>query len=365
MSDLGRIRRKKTKKSSTGYTYCIDLEWQGKKHQFSKYGGKHRCETLQMAEALRRDINREIEMGIFNPLKYRKSSPLLVREYFKIWIKAQALEWGTEYDYRNSFNNHIIPVIGDEYITDLNKAKLQDLMKKIKREPKGKKNVMSALKTMMRDAWQSGHIQQMPFFPEFKGKNKIVEKEIVWMSEENQWNVTNKIPEKHKPIFIFMKLTGCRPSEARAFRKTDIKDDHIIIAKTFGRAKKGKGEELKDVKSKKARAFPLTDALRQLFADSPVYLSEFRFPNPTTKRPYSKNINKIWNKAVKDAGLEYVSLNNSMRHSMGCQLLNNHHADMEVVRRLLGHTTTKMTQRYAQHSTEALGEVLNNVQKIR
>jgi hypothetical protein len=40
---------------------------------------------------------------------------------------------------------------------------------------------------------------------------------------------------KHRPIFNFILSTGCRTSEAGAFRRKDIRKDPILFAVTFGR----------------------------------------------------------------------------------------------------------------------------------
>ncbi len=83
-----------------------------------------------------------------------------------------------------------------------------------------------------------------------------------------------------------------------------------------------------------------------------------------TGQPHTKNINRIWNTACDDAGVVRVPLNNACRHSWGCQMLNAG-IDKAVVQRLLGHSDPRMTDRYAEHSMNALKIRLDNVIKMQ
>jgi integrase len=311
-----------------------------------------------MAYVLLRDIRSEIDKGIFNPERYKKRKPLHLAEYAEQWLKNVVVSRGTLHDYKNSLNNHILPVLGKEFLPDINYDKLRKLQTSINRAPNGKYNTMGCLHKLMQDAHDSGHISQMPKFPGFKGSETIVPPRIDWITDADQWKIIDHIPADDRFIFIFMKLTGCRPSEARAFRWIDIKSDHIIFEKTFGR-----GNELKEVKQKKTRTFPITEALGALFKQIPRRGLNFVFINPRTGRHYNRHINKIWYKACDDAKLKRVRLYNSTRHSFGTQMLNAG-LDKALVQRLLGHADSRMTDRYAEYSTSSLKLALDNIVKL-
>jgi site-specific recombinase XerD len=52
-------------------------------------------------------------------------------------------------------------------------------------------------------------------------------------------------------------------------------------------------------------------------------------------KPYTnKNLNRIWHDACKKAGIE-IKLYNAIRHSLGCQLLDEGH-DLSLVQEILG-----------------------------
>jgi site-specific recombinase XerD len=77
------------------------------------------------------------------------------------------------------------------------------------------------------------------------------------------------------------------------------------------------------------------------------------FPNPRTGGPYSvQALRKIWAK-VKAATKIEIELYGATRHSFASQLLNDGE-DLWRVSKLMGHSTTKMTERYAHPDIESL-----------
>ena len=354
MSELGKIRFNKNCDR-----FYIDLNWQGKRYRLYKYLGYIPCHDENLATLFLHDIRSEINKGIFNPERYKNRRPLHLKAYAETWLEGLNVSGATLHDYQNSLKNHILPALGSEFLPDINYDKLRKLQSSIKRSNKGRYNVMGALRKLLRDAHRSGHIPIMPEFPGFKGSDAIIQPDINWINDPDQWTIINHIPAGDRHIFIFMKITGCRPSEARAFRKEDIREDHIVFQKTFG-----KGEVLKEVKGKKIRVFPRTEALNELFRQMPVNLTTFVFINHATGNPYTKNINRLWNTACDTANVVRVPLYSSTRHSFGCQLLNAG-IDKAMVQRLLGHTDPKMTDRYAEYSTSALKIALDNIIKFQ
>ena len=337
--------------------------WQGKKQYFSRVptaSGLVPCETIRMAMRLQEMISIDIEKGVFAPERYKAAQPLNLENYAETWLVAKKpeLSTATHYDYTNSIKRHVLPVLSNKQLPDINYDDLRGLLNKIDRGPKGKKNVMDALKQLLRDAQRSGHIQQLPEFPKFKGVNRIVSPPIRYINQADQLLIVDAIPIKHRPIFLFMMATGCRPSEARALRKSDIRDGKIWFEVAFGR-----GEELKTVKQSKIGYFPITTEVQEILDSLPRDFSPWLFVNPTTKRPYSKNVNKIWNAACDSAKVERINLYNATRHSFACQMLNNG-TDKSMVGRLLRHSDPRMIDRYAEYQEDPLRVAVERVRRV-
>jgi integrase len=335
-------------------------KWQGKRHSIYKYMGEFPCESEAAASQLQHIITDEVTREIFNPARHLKKKPLHLAQWSKTWLTQirPDIESATLKDYRNSINNHILPVLGKKFLPDIGYEDLKKLMNKIDRAPKGKKNVMGCLHKLMVDAKLSGHINQLPPWPKFTGKNTVIPPAIKYISAKDQWLILEKIPLKHRPMFMFMMATGCRPSEARAFRWVDISESHIVFEKTFNDK-----EQLRPVKGKKIKPFPMTDEIQEILDGVKKNLTKFVFLNPTTKAPYSKNINKIWNRACKAAGIETIQLYKATRHSFACQLLNAG-MDKGMVSRLLRHSDPRMIERYGEYELETIGQAVDNVRRL-
>ena len=79
--------------------------------------------------------------------------------------------------------------------------------------------------------------------------------------------------------------------------------------------------------------------------------SKYLFASPKTKKPYVSIFNS-WNTARIKAGLPEVRIHD-LRHTYESSLVNAK-CSLYEVQMLLGHSTAKMTQRYAHLSNESL-----------
>ena len=145
-------------------------------------------------------------------------------------------------------------------------------------------------------------------------------------------------------IISALLLTGCRRGEILNSRWADIdfEKGHFRIPLT----KQGKPHTL-----------PLTDDLRMFLQELPskgnsIYL----FPNPRTGKPY-RSIYYSWDRARKNAGMPELRIHD-LRHSFASFLVNNGRTLYEV-QRLLGHSSSKTTQRYAHLTERSLGDAMS------
>lgn len=358
MADVAKVR-----KSKRGI--YIHLWWQGQRHTMSTYMGLVSFRDNEgLAWKAKAAIDGEIDRGVFRPERWKRRAKKLfnIKGYSENWLEKvkSKISIATHHDYFNSFKNHINPVIGHEYIEDLNLEKLSDLMESIKRAPKGKKNVMGALHRMMVYAHQNGHITTMPIFPEFRGQDSIVKPEIVWIEPSEGIKILEHIHVRHRPVFTFGTLTGCRVGEARALRKQDVKPHQITFAVTFGRA-----GELKEVKGKKIMPFPISEALKSLLDTMPKNLTEWVFICPDTGKPYSRSITRIYNRAREKAGIsKRLQLKNFFRQSFAMNLLEQG-VPKEMVSRLLRHQDPRTIDHYGEYQTNPLKSMLDKVTSLK
>jgi len=352
MNKWGKIRENKR----IGRWY-IDITWKGTRHHIYKiptYAGFITCTSYENAIELRSIINSEIERNIFNPARYKEAKPLHLESYALEWLNRakHGISKTTLHDYNNSIKNHILPYLGNKYLPDINADTLKDFYNQIQRETKGKKNVMGCLHNIMSAAYDAGHISKIPKFPKITLPKKV----ILWIDKKDQNLILDKIPLQDRYIYQFMMLTGCRPSEARALRKIDITKSDILFRISFDRY-----EQEVPIKTNIERKYPLIDILRDVLKENPDNLTPYVFVFSKTGKPYTRTtINRIWNRANKEANLPKINLYNATKHSLGCQLIDAG-VDKDLVKQLFGHTSTKTTDRYAEASQITLRNALDKV----
>jgi integrase len=190
------------------------------------------------------------------------------------------------------------------------------------------------------------------------------QKKIKYLDAETQQAVLEKIPARHQPIYAFLFATGCRVSEARALRKTDVKRDCIVIAGRFAPSADG-GEAWQIVKQSREETVPLTEGALLAIEAAGQNLTSYVFTNPATGRVYKKNIYDIWNAACKEAGVGYFPLNNAGRHSLG-MALSKAGVDMNQISARLRHSNVVVTKKhYAEPDIGVLTKVVDNVQAMK
>ncbi|RLI31832.1 hypothetical protein DRO66_12185 [Candidatus Bathyarchaeota archaeon] len=201
---------------------------------------------------------------------------------------------------------------------------------------------------MLRHAWRNEDIPRVPPFPKLSYDPP---QEIKYLTLEKQELVLEAIPERHRPIFQFMMEYGLRPGEARALMKDCVSENEILIKRAFS-------ENLlrETTKTGRVRKYGITPYMRKVLDSIPCNLSEFVFIREDSKAYTSKNLNAIWHEACGKVGIE-IKLYNAVRHSLGCQMLDQG-AELELVRDILGHTRSEMTRRYAKRSSEVVTQAL-------
>ena len=102
--------------------------------------------------------------------------------------------------------------------------------------------------------------------------------------------------------------------------------------------------------------------MRKVLDSIPGNLTEFVFIREDGKAYTSKNLNAIWHEACGKVGID-IKLYNAVRHSLGCQMLDQG-AEMELVRDILGHTRSDMTRRYARRSSEVVTQALIDRRRV-
>jgi integrase len=341
--------------SKKGRRYYISVYWQGKYHKIWSNPATHeKFYDKRQARRILTAIRHEIDQGAFNPKQWKPENPLILNTYYEGWLKSNPKRSEkTNRDYKGYFINHTLPNIGDMDIRHIRYKHLEKLYNSLKLSDKAKYNVLGALRTMLRWAYRSEDIQQIPPFPVLSFELP----EIEYLTFEQQEKIISFIPEDDRPIFEFGMEYGLRTQEVRALQKDCITDETVLIKRSFS------DNTLQEhTKTKKTRVEPMTEAADEIISRARKTLSPFIFVRKDGN-PYSnKNMNTIWRKACKAAGIN-IKLQAAFRHSLGCQLLDQGE-DLELVRDVLGHTKSDMTRRYAKRNPATVRAALEKRRKV-
>lgn len=176
----------------------------------------------------------------------------------------------------------------------------------------------------------------------------VPQQPIPWLLPEQQELVLSHIPYEHQPIFRFMQVYGCRPSEACALMWDAIDQEQGVL---YFRRTISARRLSETTKTRRARALPIFDAFTDLLATLPRGIGAvpvFRNPRATTpQRFYNVTyLDVVWNKAVAVAGLPPINLKNGVRHTAGMVKMNLEGWQAPLVSMLLGHSDQRTTLKY-------------------
>lgn len=151
------------------------------------------------------------------------------------------------------------------------------------------------------------------------------------------------------PIVTLLLLTGCRKRELL----DSTWDQFDLERKTW---------RIPMSKSGKARHVPLSDEAITVLEALPRFdKCPYVVPNVNTKKPHT-SIYKAWDNARIKAGLKEVRLHDC-RHTLASHLAMSGHSIL-LISKILGHSTTRTTERYAHISNETLLNAMNTAAKV-
>ncbi|NJD24548.1 MAG: DUF4102 domain-containing protein [Betaproteobacteria bacterium] len=152
-------------------------------------------------------------------------------------------------------------------------------------------------------------------------------------------------------VALFLLATGARLNEALRARWDQIDKENRVWKIPASNSKNGR-----------AHSTPINDAalevLGQLGTEGKY---DNLFINTRTKKPLV-NVHKVWGRLRAQAGMEWLRIHD-LRHSYASFLVNSGRTLYEV-QQILGHSDSKVTERYAHLSTKTLQEAANTASVI-
>ena len=347
--------------------FYVDLPWNGERIRiFSDKTGQV-LDTYDRADRIRDHLQFEIDNHTFDPEKY------VAAEASKYWTinllnrfeeyKLKSVAPSSKADYKRKIRT-AKEFFKNQDVREIRKVDVINYKEHCEKvhtwKPKTLKDNLDLFKTFM--YWLKNDLEivaTVPAFPEID----VPESQVRWVHAKDQVSLYEKVPDEDKAIIGFLMLHGCRPGEARAIKCKDVslETQSINIHATFS------DNEYRE-KRKGRRAKPYTVAIHPEMLeliDDRVRFSHpeaFLFVNPRTgKCYYETKLRKIWNKVRKAAGIgKELRLYDASRHSFASQLVNRG-ATLFMVSKLLGHSSTNMSEKYSHASLESLRIELSKI----
>jgi integrase len=256
-------------------------------------------------------------------------------ERYMPYVKGYKKSWNSDDSY---LRNHLLPAFGKKHLDDISKRDVIDFHHGIRAKGKAVGTANRCL-IMLRYAlnlavrWEIPGMTKNPTkdVPLFADPNK---KER-FLTEEDVQSLYRAVQASENPMLQYiipmLILTGARKREV-----LDAKWEEFDLVRQQWR--------VSVTKAGKPRYIPLSDGVLQLITTMPHDHATWVFPNPKTGKPFV-SIFCSWNTARKHAGLADVRIHD-LRHSFASFLVNAGRSLYEV-QKILGHTQSKTTQRYA------------------
>jgi integrase len=166
----------------------------------------------------------------------------------------------------------------------------------------------------------------------------------------NKLEDERSINPKYGAAIRLLLLTGARKTEILGLRWTEIDWSRARIVLAPERTKTGGKIGM--------RYIPLSEPAIQVLKRMPR-THEFVFPAGRRMAGYAKGLQKVWCQVREAAGLPGMRVHD-LRHSFASLALAQS-ANIVVISRALGHTTTRMTERYLHTSDADLRHLVHNI----
>lgn len=320
--------------------------------------GDASCVTYEDAKKRAKDLRAAAQIGQWSlvagpkPENPKMTFSDFVRDRYLPYASTRKRSIGTDI---SVLNNHLLPEFGPRFIGDVTKLELVTFHTKKRKEgyAAGTADRMVILFRFMMNLakkWEligkeQNAAEQFEFFNEPNARERyLTQEEVQRLMTELQKSANTDL----RNIITLLLITGCRKREVLDAKWADIDLGRNIW--TIPVTKQGRPHRL-----------PLTEQSRQVLERLPSRTeSIYLFPSPRTGKPYC-SIFQSWDRVRQNAGMPELRIHD-LRHSFASFLVNSGRSLYEV-QRLLGHSNSRTTQRYAHLSNDSLAEAISSANR--
>lgn len=315
--------------------WYIRLYYKGEMKIYKDHHGEV-LDSEQRAKRLLENIRYEIDHRTFNPDKYKKDKVNYnFSHLYKEWLKRKSGEYKRILE---SFNTNHFKHFWVMDVNEIRKWHIEELLMSLTISPV---NVIKTLHAFLLWAYRTYEIQvEFPYFPAIT----IPEAETKYLDENQQHAILGHIDKFYIAPVMFCVLHGVRPIECRNLKWTDIDLDRQTVT-------------IRHSKTSRITILPLHPDMVDILKTIPHTIHSFIFRGKSAPQLERCILNKVWQRACDKAGIR-CTFYEGTRHSLASQAAIRGES-LLLISRVLGHTSMKVTERYAKVSTASMGSVLN------
>ena len=300
----------------------------------------NRTQAKQLHDRIKGKIVDGTWLELKGKLKLRDRGTLTLQEFSKTYIEeyAKARNKKKSWKRKQTSFRALNAVLGKINLEAITPAHLHTYVARRKKTGVMEATInwdLSAIKHMFNYAVECGIIEHNPL-RNFK-KLKEDQRERPRFTEDQVQAIIKAVRPDCRPLFIFIRETGCRREEALSLQHWQIQEESKLVVFS------------EDTKSRKYRYVPLTEAaLEAVNALPPIEDCPYVFYNLKSKHRWH-DCRKPWEQAREKAGLTEIQVKDLRRH-FAIELAEDG-ANMHDIQQVLGHASVTTTEKhYAQFS---------------
>jgi integrase len=317
----GRVRKDNEKACACGHdAVYIRVGWKGRQYRYYQFldaQGRLLAYSNAQAIIILREINHKIDNGKFNPAEYLTAAlkTRIFENAYEAWLDTKAKLVNREERspetlrcYQSYNRNYLGPYFGAMDVSQITDNDLDEFLEQLpdRLSQKYRKNVMKALEAFLRWTLKKHYINALPVIPTITVKSA---RKIRAIPYDLQMYGINNIPEQHRDIYLFIRETALRISEACAIKPVDIDfpGRRALICRNVS------GSKIQNTtKGGESKPIPLSGTAIETLRRNIRDLNSFIFINPVTKRHYMPEfLRRLWVERSQTG----VMLKEAMRHS--------------------------------------------------
>jgi len=292
----------------------------------------------------------------------RRQQAMTLAAYVDTWMNAKraaGLKYTSLKRYASIVKIQLLPAFGSLPLTDVNRAKVRELVAALSdqgRKPKTIKSVLLCLSAIYSDAIEDGHVQHNPALKSGKLiKTTKVGEAVSVFTHEEECRILATAKERcphYYPFILLLFRTGLREGEAVALRPEDLnmRERYLWVQRNFTA-----GQLSNTPKSRQRRQVDLAQDLVTVLQDYSVVreaeallkgqpVDEWLFTTPRGGIIHANNFrDRVWKPLLRAAGLPYLWIN-ATRHTYATRMLGGAGgAELVYVQKQLGHSSIQLT----------------------